>query len=399
VMKVLIFDEWFPWPLDCGKKIRTYNLLKRLADKHQIIYLAYANMPKEQEGVNEIAKWCYKVVPIEDTRITRWSLPFYFRVFMNMFESVPFSTAYHVNSKFEHVLLREIAKESPDLVQCEWTNLAPYLNRIKNVPTIISSHNIESEIWGRFEMNNTSLLKRIVGRQQTKRIEKLERYWYNKVDCCIAVSDYDRNIIEGYGARAYTVENGVDIDYYTAYRGQCNPGELVFTASFDTFSNQDGAEYFIEKILPDILSFDSSVKLTLVGKNPPKKLYDLAGKYSNVTLTGTIPDVRPFVSSAEVCVVPLRIGGGTRLKILEAFAMNKPVVSTSIGAEGIEIENGNNIVICDDPKEFARKVLMLLHDKEMQLRIAKEGFCFAKMKYDWSLLAEKMDFIWETIKT
>lgn len=399
-MKILIFDEWFPWPLDCGKKIRTFNLVRRLCERHQIIYVAFAKMPDDQAAVAEMSRWCYKVVPVDDTRLKKWTPLFYGRVVLNIFEKVPFSTVYHVTQDFERTLLREVRTESPDLIQCEWTNLAPYLANISGIPVVISSHNIESDIWKRYEENNSSSLpRRVVGRQQARRIEDLERFWYKNADSCIAVSNLDKAVIESYGGRAFTVENGVDMDYYSFPCEEVSPKDIVFTASFDTFSNEDGAEYLIEKIFPIIASADPAIRVLLVGKNPPQRLYERARKHPNILLTGSVPDVRPYISRSVLSIVPLRIGGGTRLKILEALAMRKAVVSTSVGAEGIDAVHCRDIMIADTAEEFAKQVLLLIGNEQKRNEIASAGYALVKEKYDWDVLSSKLDAAWKQTLT
>jgi glycosyltransferase involved in cell wall biosynthesis len=359
--------------------------------------VAYANMPEDQAGIEELSKWCFKVVPVEDTRIKKWTFLFYLRVIVNIFERIPFSTIYHVTDTFEQKLVEEIQSELPDLIQCEWTNLAPFFSRFCNMPIIISSHNIESDIWKRFAKNSKNVLKKIIGSQQARRIEELEKYWYPKATSCIAVSNQDAEIIQSYGAKVEVIDNGVDINYYMKCHEDYDESSIAFTASFDTFSNQDGVHFFMREIYPLIKYKYPSVKLYLIGKNPPKNIVSYGKADSSVCVTGTVTDVRPFLQKVALCVVPLRIGGGSRLKILEAMAMKKAVVSTTIGAEGLNICDHGNIVIADEPIYFSDMVVELLSNHEKRKSLASSAFEFVRQNYNWPMLAEKQDYIWSEI--
>ena len=396
--KVLIFDEWFPWPLESGKKIRSYNLAKILAKKYDIIYLAFAKLPEDADKVVELSTFCHRVIPVTDLRTEKWTLPFYFEVIKNIFSDLPFSTVYHITDYYKNILHEAISNYNPDIVHCEWSNLALYLENITDRPTVISAHNIESDIWKRLCHNSRNILVKYIAKQQAERIEKLETFWYPKATCCIAVSKADQQVMRGYGANVEVIENGVDLDYYDKWRDvSCESHNIAFTASFDTFSNQDAAFHFLREIYPLIKRSHPRIQLSLIGKNPPKSLVRLADADSSVHLTGTVPDVRPYLKDIAVCVVPLRIGGGSRLKILEAMALQKPVVSTSIGAEGLEITNNINILLADNPADFADAVSLLIVNKGNRESIAQAGYDFVKENYDWKLLAEKLHLVWSRL--
>lgn len=400
IMKILVFDEWLPWPLESGKKIRSYNLMSRIAKYHQIIYLAYVRSPDEDYKIEIFNNWCYKVIPVNDVRREKWKIPFYFDVVKNIFSKMPFSTQYHITEEYVCAIKEAIDREKPDLVHCEWSNLAPCYQYFPKLPTVISSHNIESDIWKRWYAASNNLLYKLIAKQQAERIETLEKFWYPKADVCISVSEQDKQVIESYGANAVVVENGVDIDYYSKYEyNGYDENCLVFTASFDTFSNQNGVEYFINEIYPIIKRSNSKIKLYLVGKEPTQKIKKYGERDSSIIITGSVPDVRPFIAKASVCVVPLRIGGGSRLKILEALAMKKPVVSTTIGAEGLSVNNGIDILLADEPHVFAENVLKVLGSSTARDAQVDAGYSLVKRNYDWNILADLHNNVWLRLKS
>jgi glycosyltransferase involved in cell wall biosynthesis len=293
--------------------------------------------------------------------------------------------------------LQALEDEAPDLVHCEWTNLAPFLQQVRRAPRVITAHNVESDIWRRLAQNSTNPLKSLVGRQQAKRIEALEREWYPRVDRCIAVSEEDGYVISSYGAKVAVVENGVDINYYDYTPAKVEESRLSFVASFDVFTNQDAVHFFVNEIFPLIKKAQPSATFWIVGKEPPESIRNYSSLDRAIHVTGTVPDIREPLSGSAICVVPLRIGGGSRLKILEAMAMRKPVVSTSVGAEGLRVTNGSDILIADEPGDFAQKVCALMADKSRQKSLAESGWHLVKSHYDWEILIEKQDAVWRDV--
>jgi glycosyltransferase involved in cell wall biosynthesis len=393
-MKVLVYDEWIPWPLESGKKIRTYNLLKHLSRKHDIIFMSFLDMNDSKLKVEAVRKICSKFVPVTDTRIQKGTLAYYIDVMRHFFSRQPYSLIYHMDKEYIRILQKTIAEERPDIVHCEWSILAPYLKHIDGIPSVITAHNIESDIWKRLGENGSNMAKRVMGKTQFKKIDKLERYWYPRTNRCIAVSELDQNVIRSYGADVSVVENGVDLDYYAETVQFAEADCISFTASFDTFSNQDAVDYLFKAIYPHLLRKCKNIKIMLIGKSPPKRFYDYIRNDKNVIITGTVDDIRTYASRSTISIVPLRIGGGTRLKILEAMALKLPVVSTSIGAEGLMVKNGENILLADDPKEFADCVIRLLRDQNEREKIINNAYKLVQSQYDWRSLAEKQDLVW-----
>jgi len=397
-MKVLVIDEWIPWPLESGKKIRTFNLISRLAKKHEIIYLSYVSLPEEYDKVKIMEMNGIRVLPVVDKRTVKWTPMFYVEVLRNFISQDPFSSQYHIRKEYIEQLQSFLEQEKPDLVHCEWTNYAPYLRYVHNIPCVISSHNVESDIWRRLGQSGSNTIKRIIGNNQAKKIERLERYWYPKVEQCIAVSPEDKKTIESYGAKVALVDNGVDLEYYSKSSMEIDVNSIVFTASFDTFSNQDGAEYFVQRIYPIIKENRPNIDIWLVGKDPTDKIRSFSRQNPHIHVTGTVEDVRQYIARSILCVVPLRIGGGSRLKILEALAMKKAVISTTIGAEGLKITHGKNILLADTPDVFAQSVLDCLEQDSLRNSLAEEGYELVAKNYDWERLANIQDNIWRNIK-
>lgn len=396
-MKVLVIDEWLPWPLETGKKIRSFNLITQLAERHEILYLAYVDLPKERDKVKAMEDRGIRVIPIIDVRTKKWTLRFYLSVVWYLLSKKPFSTIYHIKECFTDKVREVLECERPDLVHCEWTYLAPLLECVRDIPKVISAHNVESDIWKRLRGNTASPLIRFLSWNQAKKIERLERDWYPKVNYCIAVSDEDRNVIESYGAKVSVVENGVDIQFYDVSPVGIDENRLIYVSSLDTLSNQDAVDFFVKEVYPLIKAGRPEANFWVVGKDPPGRIKEYSVRDPSIHVTGTVPDVREYILKSSICVIPLRIGGGSRLKILEALAMKKAVVSTSVGAEGLRVRDGENILIADEPRDFAAKVSLLLRDPDKRRSLGMAGYELVRATYDWKKLAEKQDHVWSSL--
>ena len=198
----------------------------------------------------------------------------------------------------------------------------------------------------------------------------------------------------GNGINPEIIPNGVDTTYFStryAVRTTHDDNSLVFTGSLDWFPNEDGLIYFFTEIYPLIKRKAPQVNIAVVGKNPSRRLLNFSKKDNSINFTGRVDDVRTFITNAKVFIVPLRIGGGTRLKILEAMASGVPVVSTSIGAEGLDAKNNEQLLIADSPREFAEKVISIMEDKELEMRLGGEGRKFVEEKYNWKIVGDKLN--------
>jgi len=229
---------------------------------------------------------------------------------------------------------------------------------------------------------------------QAGRMRRFEENTFKSVAAATAVSNADAEVIRSINPDlpVEVVDNGVDLEYFRDY-GQPTaddaPG-LVFTGSMDWRPNQDSVEYFVREILPLVRRTHPDIKTVLVGRNPPARILEL-GNHEGVTVTGTVDDVRPYIKRASLFIVPLRIGGGSRLKILEAMAMKKPVVSTSVGAEGLDVTDGRELLLADRPEDFAKQIDVLLSDAATAHQLGEAGRSLVERRYGWDALSTKLE--------
>ena len=285
-----------------------------------------------------------------------------------------------------------------DVVICDF--LAPAVNvpRDLSCATVLFQHNVEAMIWKRhYEVQTNPARKAYLYRQWRKMFD-FEAATCPRFDSVVAVSREDREQME----REYHVKNvfdvptGVDTAFFRPSSGHARkPHNLVFTGSMDWLPNEDAIRYFTEQIMPRIKQSVPNVTLTVVGRNPYPGLVELSKRDSSVIVTGRVEDVRPYMEDAAIYVVPLRIGGGTRLKIYEAMAMEKAIVSTSIGAEGLPVTNGEEIVLADTPESFADAVVKLLKDQNLADDIGQRAAARVREEFGWDTVADSFAAICE----
>jgi polysaccharide biosynthesis protein PslH len=277
-----------------------------------------------------------------------------------------------------------------DVILCDFLTPAAVIPWDWPGPKVIFTHNVEAVIWRRrYEVARHPLWKALSW-YEWRRMRAAEQRYLRRADHVLAVSQNDRNLFGSFldPHKLTVIQTGVDVDYFKPAPDIEQSDSLVFTGSMDWLPNEDGVAYFIREILPLIRQQVPQVSLRIVGRKPSADLESLAARQENVELTGWVEDVRPFLARGAVCIVPLRIGSGTRLKIFEAMAMGKAVVSTSIGAEGLPVQPGENILMADDPHTFAQSVVSLLRDATRRREIGLAARKLVADNYSWERIAD-----------
>lgn len=276
-----------------------------------------------------------------------------------------------------------------DILLCDFLEMSPNVLEITEVPRVLFEHNVETEIWHRHYMISKRPLRKFY-----LFIEYLKYFSYERMACAcfddvLVVSESDSRLLQQKYDVKHTavVPTGVDTDYFKPNCDLMQPRAVVFVGSMDWLPNQDAVEYFVADIYPKVKSRIPGVKFYIVGRRPPEKIINLAKADKSILVTGAVDDIRPYVDMARVYVVPIRIGGGTRIKIFEAMAQKKAIISTSIGAEGLPLEDGKHIIIADDPDRFAGSVIRLMNDDRLVHKIGENAYSLVIEKYGWDRAA------------
>jgi sugar transferase (PEP-CTERM/EpsH1 system associated) len=394
-MQILWLKSDLLLPLDKGGKLRTWHLMRHLATHHEITYLAFAEpdtRPADIAGMKEVAA---RVETVTRSDPPKGSLRFYADAAMHLIDPLPYAVGKYRSTDFRRRLKRLLAERTFDLIVCDFLFPAVNLPKLLPCPAVIFTHNVESEIWRRHAETKSGAVSRLLYTMQYRRMLRYEGNALRRFDGVLAVSDADRDTFDriyrgAVHVAVHVVPTGVDTGYFSPSPSDPDSRELVFTGSMDWLPNEDAMLFFVRDVLPLIRAQEPGVHLSIVGRAPTpavKKLADDAG----IRVTGRVDDVRPFMRDAAVYVVPLRIGGGTRLKIFEAMAMGKAVVSTAVGAEGLPVTNGEHVMIADDPGAFADATVNLLRDIPRRRSLESAARKLVVQKYDWSAVAGELE--------
>ena len=394
-MKILWLNSGLLLPLDKGGKLRTWHLMRNLAQRHDITYLSFAEPGQRHEdrvGMREVCN-ALETVPRSDP--AKGTLAFYADAAKHVVHSLPYAVGKYRSAEYAAHVQRFLGSGRFELVVADFLPPVANLPEALPVPSVLFTHNVEAEIWRRHAENAANRFSRALMTQQWNRMLRFEREALSRFDLVLAVSEADSQTF----ARLYpgalrrpvhVVQTGVDTSYFAPMPGTERRAHLVFTGSMDWLPNEDGMLYFVREILPRIRQVEPDVTVSIIGRAPTPAVKRLA-EDKGIRVTGRVEDVRPHVAEGDVYVVPLRIGGGTRLKIFEAMAMAKAVVSTTVGAEGLPVTSGRNIVIADEPARFAQAVVHLIRDEEARRRIEAAARQLVVEKYDWAAVAQDFE--------
>jgi sugar transferase (PEP-CTERM/EpsH1 system associated) len=390
-MRILWLKTELLHPIDKGGKIRTYQLLKALKARHHVTYLTLDDGTAAPDALERAIEYCHEVVRVPFAPAAKRTPAFYLDLARNAVSSLPYAIAKYRVSGMRREIESLVRARQVDLVVCDF--LFPSINVPDDlgVPTVLFQHNVEAAIWERHAKVAGTSLARAYLRSQWRRMQAFERAECRRFDHVIAVSDLDRDVFrEHYGvASASTAPTGVDTEFFSpSGRVDSVADEIVFTGSMDWMPNEDGIVWFVRDVLPGIRAARPSARLTIVGRNPTPKVRALAEAAPGISVTGSVADIRPYLERASVVIVPLRVGGGTRLKIFEAMAMERAVVATTIGAEGLPVVDGRDLVIADAPAPFASAVTRLLANATERDALAREASRHVRAEFSWSSVAE-----------
>jgi sugar transferase (PEP-CTERM/EpsH1 system associated) len=393
-MKILWVKAGGLVPPDIGGKIRSYSILKELAKTHEVTVFNFyaAHNGDVHSGLNGMFE---RVVNLSLPIATNRGLGELASFAGNLFSSWPHTVSKYCRTEVKARMRELLASQNIDVIICDFVIAAAAIPWEVACPKVIFTHNVEALIWKRhFEVSRNPVWKMASWGEYQKMI-RFEKYFLNKSEHVLTVSEADRDFFSDFIDRSKmtVISTGVDTDYFRPDSGKEQPNSLVFTGSMDWVPNEDGVLYFLRSILPLIRREIPEVSLTIVGRKPSEKLRGAAASEPGVYVTGTVDDIRPYVREGSVYVVPLRIGSGTRLKIFEAMAMGKAIVSTTLGAEGLPICDGGDISIADSPEEFSRKVCLLLRDPQERRRLGSAARQLVEQHYSWSSVAAEFDAV------
>jgi len=394
-MKILWLNAGLLLPLDKGGKLRTWHVMRHLAARHDIHYLSFEDSTQTEADRRGMSEVCSRLETVPRTDAAKGTWRFYADAAGYVIDSVPYAVAKYRSDAYRARLEQMLASEAYDLIVCDF--LPPVVNLPERLPcpSIVFTHNVEAEIWRRHAEQATNPVSKYLMTQQWNRMLRFEAAALSRFDLVLAVSDADSRTFErlyagSLKAPVHVVQTGVDTAFFTPPSEAPSPAHMVFTGSMDWLPNEDGMTYFCREILPKIRQAEPAATLSIIGRAPTPAVRKLA-EIPGVDVTGRVDDVRPHIARGAVYIVPLRIGGGTRLKIFEAMSMGKAVVSTTIGAEGLPVTSGRDIDIADEPSRFAHAVVHLMRDTESRRAMESAARRLVVERYDWAAVAKDFE--------
>jgi polysaccharide biosynthesis protein PslH len=378
-------------PVDKGGKIRTYHMLRELKAEHHVTYLTLDDGSASKDARERAEEYCHELVCIPHKQREKFTAGFYVELGMNLASQLPYAIKKYESAEMSSEVSRRMQSGNFDVLVCDF--LAPAVNVEERFArkAVLFQHNVEAMIWKRHYEVQTNPAKKAYLYRQWRKMHAFEAAMCRQFHTVVTVSSEDREFMQHeYGAeKVYDVPTGVDTTFFRPQsKNERIPNSLIFTGSMDWLPNEDAIRYFTEQILPLIKRQLPDATLTVVGRNPYPALIELSKRDASITVTGRVDDVRPYIDRAAAYIVPLRIGGGTRLKIYEAMAMEKAIVSTTVGAEGLPVRNGVELLLEDDPESFAKAVVQVLSDEKIASNLGSHAANTVRTNFGWDKVAE-----------
>lgn len=391
-MKILMLTPYLPFPLFSGGQIRTYNLLKNLANKHEITLFSFIRENKERKYIAELEKYCAKVAVFKRRPAWNWR-----NVLMAGFTPLPFvMISTYLSLTFRQAINKELRNNSYDLIHAEPFYMMPNIPKTK-IPTLLVEQTIEYLVYKKYTDNFSWPILKPLMYFDVFKLKFWEKFYWRQATGLVAMSKEDKSIMKKSvpNKEIDIVANGVDIDFFTKtqIKRPKNP-TILFVGNFKWLPNKDAALFLTNKIWPIIKKALPQAKLWIVGRNPTAKIINLAKK-RDVFVEGEINDIRQCLGKASVLLAPIRNGRGTKYKVLEAMAAKLPIVSTSLGVDGIDIQRGKDVLVANKAEKLAEQAIKILKHPSLGKKIASSAFLLVKRKYNWQKIATDLDKLYQ----
>ncbi len=394
-MKILMLTPYLPYPLLSGGQIRTYNLLKKLADKHEITLFALIKDESEKAYISELEKYCHQVRVFKRSRT-----PFTFKnILKTAFSSYPFLVIRNQSLTATAAIKEELASRQYDLIHAETFYMMPHLPKLK-IPSILVEQTIEYLGYESYAQKAAPILRPLLNIDVNK-IRSWEKHYWQETDQLIVMSNEDKEFIAkelGRDDKIAVVANGVDNSWFDQIKRQKTKVPTILSVgTFKWLPNKEAVEFLVEKIWPKVKEKIKDVRLEIVGNAPSQKVINYGLNDPNINVAGQVEDIRFAFKSADLLLAPVFSGKGTRYKILEAMACSTPVVASQIAVEGLDVENGKHVLTSNNAQELATLTVKVLTDQKLWQKLSKNGKKFVQDNYDWQMISQKLDAIYQKI--
>lgn len=407
--RLLWVSHLVPYPPKGGVLQRSFNLIKYLSKDFDIYLFAFNQSAFLKSSFTEsisplddaktgLAPYI-KELRVVDIPSERVPLGKYILAFRSLFSSRPYTINWLHSRIAESQLSKMYEIVKPDVVHFDTISLAPYLKCCRGTPTVLNHHNVESQMMCERSINEGNVAKRLYYRLEGRKLRSYEHRVLSKFDLNITCSDQDSSLLatEHPGVNCLTVPNGVDTEYFKPEKSEYEDFSLIFAGGLGWYPNLDAMNYFVDEIWPLLKMKMPNATMHLIGRNPTNKFLSLAKQDPDFLVHGFVDDVRPYLKRADVYVCPIREGGGTKLKILDALAMGCPVVSHPFATVGIDVEQGVTVEHASSPEEFYLKIERIFSDRDLRKRLSVNGPKLVSEKYSFESIAKRYSLNLKTL--
>lgn len=401
-MRILWVSHLLPYPPKGGVLQRSHHLIRQAARRHEVHLVALSQRGQQptarhvEEATAEFSRICARVrvfpIPSDHSR-WRWAS----MAALTFFRSTPYDVNWLENRAL-HAAIGEFASSGHfDLVHVDTIGLIPYAAPFARTPVVLNHHNIESQMMRRRAEKEPVHWKRLYFRREGAKLERLERAVCPGVAMNLVVSALDAARLHGLvgEGRVRVVDNGVDVDYFTPGAGGGErDGGLIFAGGMNWYPNREAVLFFLREVWPALSADRAARRVTIVGQDPPGELL-AAARDPRISAPGYVPDVRPYLDAASIYICPIRDGGGTRLKVLDALAMAKPLVATALAVEGLELEEEVHYLRAEEPADYVRQIRRLEGDDALRTRLARAGRALVERRYAWDVIGRELELAYQ----
>ncbi len=401
-MKILFLTQIIPYPPDAGPRIKTWHVLQYLANSgHDITLLSFVRKDEEKH-LSKLSEVCQQIIPIP---IKRTRIEEVRALLRSQIKRTPFLIERDFRPLMAKTTRELLTTHHYDAIHVDQVNMAQFISKSflnsKRIKTIFDAHNATWVILDRMRHKIPLALRPFLS-LEVHRMKAYENRLVEEFDHVITVTEIDKNLIlkgrngQHNNSKVHVIPIAVNTDLLRPVKRKPDSNHIVTVASLNYPPNADGVRWFLREVFPIIKRQKPEVTLTVIGKNPPKDFFDLAKDFHNeVQITGYVEDLIPYLENSAFMVVPVLAGGGMRVRILEAFSRGIPVVTTTIGLEGISATDGIEVLVEDTPENFAQAVIRLLHDFQLQEQLAINARNLVTSKYDWKISLQELETIYK----
>lgn len=390
-MRLLFLTPYLPSPPQSGGPRRLHGLMSGLAQSHDVAVLALVDPAKDQTAaVRATREYCGTVLTVPNNRYGLTARQKRALQLVSLASPWSFERLVHHRPAFQAALDALVARERFDVITAEFAQLASY--RLPHGPRLVlDEHNIEYDVLRRTATADRRLDRKVYNAINYRKLRREEHAAWRRFTGCLTTSARDEAFVrrECPDLPTAVIPNAVDTSAFRPAEAAPEPGTILFFGAINYYPNTDAVRYFLDEILPLIRQRQPGVRVWIVGQSPPEAITSRAS--ADVIVTGLVDDVRPYLARASVVIAPLRIGGGTRLKIVEALAMGKAIVSTTLGAEGLAITGERELLLADTAQDFARQVCRVLDDGALARRLGAAARQAAEARYSWDAAVTRLE--------